>query len=112
MAAATLREAYCPFSFIKVVISAVNRDRLVRNFDDTIHDSIQMYLKEIGQYPLVSAAIEKELAKRIQAGDNEAKNLLAKANEYRKNDRNTDNNSEFLCNSFERTVFVFEVKSE
>jgi RNA polymerase primary sigma factor len=44
------------------------------------HDSIQMYLKEIGQYPLIHAAEEKDLAKRIEAGDIEAKNLLAKAN--------------------------------
>ena len=47
---------------------------------DSAYDSIQMYLKEIGQYPLINAMMEKELAKRIQAGDNEAKNLLAKAN--------------------------------
>jgi RNA polymerase primary sigma factor len=47
---------------------------------DSSYDSIQMYLKEIGQYPLVSAAMEKELARRIEAGDEEAKNLLAKAN--------------------------------
>jgi RNA polymerase primary sigma factor len=47
---------------------------------DSSYDSIQMYLKEIGQYPLVSAAMEKELAKRIEKGDQEAKNLLAKAN--------------------------------
>ncbi len=44
------------------------------------YDSIQMYLKEIGQYPLINAHEEKELAKRIQLGDDEAKNLLAKAN--------------------------------
>jgi len=44
------------------------------------YDSIQMYLKEIGQYPLINAHEEKELAKRIQNGDEEAKNLLAKAN--------------------------------
>lgn len=44
------------------------------------YDSIQMYLKEIGQYPLIYANQEKDLAKRIQAGDEEAKNLLAKAN--------------------------------
>lgn len=44
------------------------------------HDSIQMYLKEIGQYPLINGAKEKELAKRIEAGDQEAKNLLARSN--------------------------------
>src|SRR3989338_4048904 len=47
---------------------------------DSSYDSIQMYLKEIGQYPLINARDEKELAKRIQAGDMEAKNLLARAN--------------------------------
>ena len=45
-----------------------------------IHDSIQMYLKEIGQYPLIHASDEKDLAKRIERGDQEAKNLLARAN--------------------------------
>ncbi|HEV7702024.1 MAG TPA: sigma-70 family RNA polymerase sigma factor [Candidatus Paceibacterota bacterium] len=46
----------------------------------SMHDSIQMYLKEIGQYPLIRAAEEKDLAKRIEHGDMEAKNLLARAN--------------------------------
>ncbi len=47
---------------------------------DSAYDSIQMYLREIGQYPLINASMEKELAKRIQNEDEEAKNLLAKAN--------------------------------
>ena len=47
---------------------------------DGSYDSIQMDLKEIGQYPLISASMEKELARRIEAGDTEAKNLLARAN--------------------------------
>lgn len=51
-----------------------------RTGSDSAYDSIQMYLKEIGQYPLITASDEKDLAKRIQAGDTEAKNLLAKAN--------------------------------
>jgi RNA polymerase primary sigma factor len=46
----------------------------------SMHDSIQMYLKEIGQYPLIHASEEKDLAKRIERGDIEAKNLLARAN--------------------------------
>jgi RNA polymerase primary sigma factor len=44
------------------------------------YDSIQMYLKEIGQYPLIKAADERELAQRIERGEEEARNLLAKAN--------------------------------
>lgn len=44
------------------------------------YDSIQKYLKEIGKYELIDADMEKELAKRIQAGDEEAKNVLARAN--------------------------------
>ncbi len=47
---------------------------------DSSYDSIQMYLKEIGQYSLISATNEKDLAKRIEQGDKEAKNLLARAN--------------------------------
>ncbi len=48
--------------------------------DKKSRDSIQMYLKEIGQYPLIKAFQEKDLAKRIELGDLEAKNLLARAN--------------------------------
>ncbi|MFA6226934.1 MAG: sigma-70 family RNA polymerase sigma factor [Candidatus Paceibacterota bacterium] len=47
---------------------------------DASYDSIQIYLKEIGQYPLINASMEKDLARKIQNGDIEAKNLLAKAN--------------------------------
>ena len=48
--------------------------------EDASYDSIQMYLKEIGQHSLITGAQEKELAKRILAGDEEAKNILARAN--------------------------------
>lgn len=47
---------------------------------DSSYDSIQIYLKEIGQYPLIPATKEKELARDIEKGDVEAKSLLAKAN--------------------------------
>jgi RNA polymerase primary sigma factor len=47
---------------------------------DSIYDSIQMYLREIGQYPLLNAHEERVLAKRIVEGDDEARNLLARAN--------------------------------
>ena len=48
--------------------------------DGASYDSIQMYLKEIGQHALISGAQEKELAKRILDGDAEARNILARAN--------------------------------
>lgn len=48
--------------------------------DSQTYDSIQMYLKEIGQYSLIPASEEKNLAYRIEKGDMEAKNLLARAN--------------------------------
>jgi RNA polymerase primary sigma factor len=47
---------------------------------DSSYDSIQMYLREIGQYPLIAGSMEKELARRIEKGDEDAKNLLMKAN--------------------------------
>jgi RNA polymerase primary sigma factor len=43
-------------------------------------DPIQMYLKEIGKSGFLSAREEKELAKRIESGDEDAKNRLALAN--------------------------------
>ncbi len=47
---------------------------------DSQYDSIQMYLREIGKYPLLNAQSERDLAKRIVEGDEEARNLLARAN--------------------------------
>ncbi len=61
-------------------LSGKKNPSMSRGGSDSAYDSIQMYLKEIGQYPLINASQEKELAKRILAGDTEAKNLLAKAN--------------------------------
>jgi RNA polymerase primary sigma factor len=47
---------------------------------DSQYDSIQMYLREIGKYPLLNGEQERSLAKRITEGDDEARNLLARAN--------------------------------
>jgi RNA polymerase primary sigma factor len=44
------------------------------------YDSIQIYLREIGQHRLITAQEERELAQRIEKGDDEARQLLAKAN--------------------------------
>lgn len=46
----------------------------------SIEDPVRMYLKEIGKVPLLSADEEVELAKRMEAGDADAKKRLAEAN--------------------------------
>ncbi len=61
-------------------VDAEVKEIITGRHHDPSYDSIQIYLKEIGQYPLISSAEERNLAKRIEVGDNEAKNLLARAN--------------------------------
>ncbi len=52
----------------------------MRSGRDSNYDSIQIYLREIGQYPLLTATEERDLARRVMEGEEEAKNLLARSN--------------------------------
>lgn len=54
--------------------------KLQHRRSDASYDSVQMYLREIGQYPLLNAEQERTLAKRILEGDDEARSILARSN--------------------------------
>ncbi len=60
-------------------IDAVLESKRLKGRDGS-GDSVQMYLREIGQYPLLTAEDEVRLAKRILEEDDEARNLLARSN--------------------------------
>ena len=63
----------------KEFISVEEKVKKVKEAESGI-DPIQMYLKEIGKISFVTAAEEKELSKKIEKGDDEAKKRLARAN--------------------------------
>ena len=48
--------------------------------DVSIDDPVKMYLKDIGKVPLLSGEEEAELARRMQEGDEDAKQKLSEAN--------------------------------
>lgn len=57
------------------------RKKKTKTLSDTpASDSVQMYLREIGKISLLNSEEERELAKRILAGDKDASNKLMEAN--------------------------------
>jgi RNA polymerase primary sigma factor len=45
-----------------------------------LNDPVKMYLKEIGRVPLLKPEDEREIAKRVEEGDEEARNILISSN--------------------------------
>ena len=60
--------------------SDVIKEMSFEGIDATTDDSVKMYLKDIGQVPLLQSDEERELAERMSQGDIAAKNRLSEAN--------------------------------
>lgn len=58
----------------------VYAEELGRMEDVPLSDPVRMYLREIGKVPLLSTAKERELAIRVEAGDESAKQQIIDAN--------------------------------
>lgn len=58
----------------------VDELRDATRIDQNLPDAVQMYLKEIGRTPLLNSKEEKELAKKIEKGDEISRKKLIQAN--------------------------------
>lgn len=67
---------------IKVVDSTLDKKDSVDKMmsDINVDDAVKLYLRDIGSYQLLSIEEERELAKRMSEGDEEAKKRLSEAN--------------------------------
>jgi RNA polymerase primary sigma factor len=62
------------------VVDESERPRRASAAVEQTTDALQLFLKDIGRVPLLTAADEVRLAKRIEAGDQEAKRQMVEAN--------------------------------
>lgn len=69
-------------ALIELPSEEVSKKELEKVVIDTeeLPDSVQLYLKEIGRYALLTSDEEKELAKRMEKGDESARQRLIQAN--------------------------------
>lgn len=63
----------------KVSLEDIKQSTKVDNYEE-ISDSVQGYLREIGRTPLLTASQEREIAKRVDEGDLEARQQLIQSN--------------------------------
>ena len=61
-------------------IDRISRAVMHGNTQVQLNDPVKMYLKEIGRVPLLKPEDEPEIAKRIEEGDEEARNILITSN--------------------------------
>jgi len=68
----------------QIEVVAVSEEEAAREWESDSNeistDTLQLFLKDIGRLPLLTASQEVELSKRIEAGDHSAKQAMVEAN--------------------------------
>ena len=73
-----LLEVYCLINNIEIKQSEENN--IYYDDDLKLTDSVKIYLREIGEYPLLSIEQQRDLALKILEGDNKARELFINSN--------------------------------
>lgn len=71
-------DIYCDLNNIVFVMEDYDLETM--NFDDSIDDSVSLYLKEMSRYPLLSSEEEKALFLKLENGDTSIKDKIINSN--------------------------------